>query len=120
MTVWARCSRAMTGQRLVDRNLRRVLDRAADQAAVPRFGPHRFRHTHVSQLLNAGWPPIKVAARIGDRVETVMATYAHFLRDDEAPDLSFAVPGQLGNGWANEHPGQAANEQPDESAQIAH
>jgi hypothetical protein len=37
------------------------------------------RHTHASLLLAAGVPPMDVAARLGDTLETVMSTYAHVI-----------------------------------------
>jgi integrase len=38
---------------------------------------HWLRHTHASQLIAAGWTMADVAARLGDSIQTVMATYAH-------------------------------------------
>ena len=46
-------------------------------------GCHVLRHTAASQWLSAGLNPSKVAAYLGDTVEIVLKTYAHFLPDDD-------------------------------------
>lgn len=79
-----------TGGRLSDRNLRRVLDAASARAGLEPFGHHRFRHTHGSMLLAAGWPLPAVADRLGDTVETVAKTYAHAM-PGEHRDLGFLM-----------------------------
>jgi integrase len=38
---------------------------------------HDLRHTHASKLIAAGWDPVEVAKRLGDRIETILRTYAH-------------------------------------------
>lgn len=38
---------------------------------------HDLRHTHASKLIAAGWDPVEVAKRLGDRIETVLRVYAH-------------------------------------------
>jgi integrase len=38
---------------------------------------HDLRHTHASKLVAKGWDPVEVAGRLGDRIETVLKTYAH-------------------------------------------
>lgn len=40
---------------------------------------HTLRHTHASRLLAAGVDPAEVAKRIGDRIETLMRVYAHWI-----------------------------------------
>lgn len=40
---------------------------------------HTLRHTHASRLLADNQDPAEVARRIGDRVETVMRVYAHWI-----------------------------------------
>jgi integrase len=46
-------------------------------------GCHVLRHTAASQWLSAGLNPAKVAAYLGDTLEVVLKTYAHFLPDDD-------------------------------------
>lgn len=41
---------------------------------------HTLRHTHASRLLAAGVDPAEVAKRLGDRIETVMRVYAHWIQ----------------------------------------
>lgn len=38
---------------------------------------HDLRHTHASRLIAAGWDPVEIARRLGDRVETVLRVYVH-------------------------------------------
>jgi integrase len=40
---------------------------------------HTLRHTHASRLLAAGVDPAEVAKRIGDRIETLMRSYVHWI-----------------------------------------
>jgi integrase len=73
------------------------------RAGVPDRGPrlngyHVTRHTFASACLSEGLSPAKVAALIGDTLEVTMATYLHFLPDDDdrARDILgqfFAAPG---------------------------
>jgi integrase len=44
---------------------------------------HILRHTHTTELLRAGIPPHIVAQRIGDKVETILKTYAHAIVADD-------------------------------------
>jgi integrase len=52
-----------------------LLDRAG--VAYRKF--HTLRHTHASRLLAAGVDPAEVAKRIGDKIETLMRSYAHWI-----------------------------------------
>jgi integrase len=38
---------------------------------------HDLRHSHVSALIADGWDPQEIADRIGDKLQTVLAVYAH-------------------------------------------
>jgi integrase len=64
------------------RNARRALASAVDGAGIEyektthRVGFHVFRHGAVSALIRAGADPVRVARFVGDRVETVLSTYA--------------------------------------------
>lgn len=50
--------------------------------AADRFKFHSLRHFCASTLLAEGAPITAVAGHLGDTVETVSRTYAHWLRDD--------------------------------------
>src|SRR6476659_7973724 len=50
--------------------------------AVGRFKFHALRHFAASSMLAEGVPLTAVAGHLGDTVETVNRTYAHWLRDD--------------------------------------
>ena len=63
---------------------------------------HSLRHWCASTLLAAGAPVPAVAGYLGDVPETVMRTYAHWLRDDRSLaatllDQTFAAH-ELGGG----------------------
>lgn len=61
--------------RAAHRAWKAILDRAALEGPQPVI--HDLRHTHVSGLIADGWDVVEVAARVGDRVETVLREYAH-------------------------------------------
>lgn len=46
-------------------------------------GAHVLRHTAASAWLSAGLSVAKVAAFLGDTIEVTLATYAHFMPDDD-------------------------------------
>lgn len=45
---------------------------------------HALRHTHITALLQAGVQPYVVAQRAGDKVITILTTYAHAIREDDS------------------------------------
>ena len=53
-------------------------------AGIPSGNLHTLRHTAITLMLLAGAPLHVVAARVGDRPETVLATYAHLLPHSDA------------------------------------
>ncbi len=62
-------------------------------------GCHVLRHTAASAWLSKGLGLPKVAAYLGDTKEVVLATYAHFMPDDddrarEIMNAFFEVPGE--------------------------
>ncbi len=50
-----------------------------EKAGVRYRNFHVIRHTVASRLLAAGVDPAEVARRLGDRIETIMRTYAHWI-----------------------------------------
>ena len=60
---------------------------AVARAGLPERGRlngfHATRHTFASACLSDGLNPAKVAALIGDTLEVTLATYSHFLPDDD-------------------------------------
>lgn len=50
---------------------------------------HQIRHTHASQLLADGVPLLEVARRLGDKPETILRVYAHWMPAD------ISVPNRL-------------------------
>lgn len=84
-----------TGERLNDRNLRRVLDAATNKAGVVGVSHHTFRHTHGSILLDrvehggGGWSIPEVSERLGHASpEITAAVYSHAM-PDQTRELSF-------------------------------
>ena len=62
-----------------------------------RYKFHSARHYAVSSMLARGVSVVEVAAYVGDAPETIISTYAHFLRESEslakhALDLAFSGP----------------------------
>jgi hypothetical protein len=56
---------------------------------LPQDAPRR-RHGAVSAMIRAGVDPVRIARFVGDRVETILSTYAHewaTLRDDNLGDV---------------------------------
>jgi len=60
-----------------------------------RFKFHAARHYCVSAMLARGVPLAEVAAYVGDAVETIASTYAHWLRDSD-PMAKTALNAALG------------------------
>src|SRR2546429_4535090 len=63
-------------------------------------GCHVLRHTAASAWLSQGLSLAKVAVYLGDTKEAVLATYAHFMPDDddrarEIMNAFFALPGEV-------------------------
>ena len=64
------------------RNSHRALGKAIKDAEIEydkethRLSFHAFRHGAVSALIRSGTDPVRVARFVGDRVETVLSTYA--------------------------------------------
>lgn len=58
---------------------KRLQKRAHLQSAVRDLPFHSWRHTFVSWALQAGEDPAWIAKQIGDRIETMLAHYSHFV-----------------------------------------
>jgi integrase len=68
--------------------------------APDRFVFHSLRHFAASSMLAEGAPITAVAGHLGDTVETIERTYAHWLRDDRdvpAAVLDRVLAGELGS-----------------------
>lgn len=116
------------GNRLEDRNLRRVLDRVTHPRAHGRgrqaqiipaaagpdldwIGFHTFRHTCASMLLDSGKNIRQVAVWLGHTDPAfTLRTYTH-LMDSGLGDVAF-LDTAVGNKWATQHPEPAANDEP--------
>lgn len=69
-----------------------ALKRILKKAGLPDIRIHDIRHSVISSALWEGKPPARVAALVGDRLETILKTYAHFIKSEEAiEDILFAV-----------------------------
>jgi integrase len=59
--------------------LSRMFTRHRERAGIPTGTLHVLRHSVASLMLTSGVPVHIAAARLGDRAETVLSTYAHLL-----------------------------------------
>jgi integrase len=94
---------AGTGARLMDRNARRALNRAAEDAGVGWATLHTFRHTCASMLIEDGKNIAQVARWLGHSDPAfTLRTYVHLMDGGlgDAAGLDVAV----GNSWATQHP----------------
>jgi integrase len=72
------------GQPIYPTKLTRAFKRHRKAAGVRTGSLHILRHTHATLALTNGVPLHVLAARIGDRAETVLANYAHLLPTSDA------------------------------------
>jgi integrase len=80
------------GTRYLDRNVRRVLNRASERAGVAWIGFHTFRHTCASMLFEGGKNIRQVASWLGHADPAfTLRTYVHLL-DDGLGDVEFLDP----------------------------
>ncbi len=96
-----------TGTRYGDRNVRRVLDAAAERAGVPWVGFHVFRHTCASMLFESGKNIRQVAEWLGHTDPAfTLRTYVHLLDEGlgtaDFLDQAVGTPALLGNSWATD------------------
>jgi integrase len=78
-------------------SLSRTYTRLRKAAGVPTGVLHTLRHTAATLMLTSGVPVYIAAARLGDRAETVLSTYAHVLpQSDEmaAERVAAALTGE--------------------------
>lgn len=62
--------------------------------------PHDLRHTHASKLIRAGWDPVEVAKRLGDRIETILRVYVHeFDARRRSAERQSALESMYGDGY---------------------
>ena len=54
-----------------------AIEKGSVAAGINRIRVHDLRHSHVSLLINMGFPPLLIAERIGDTVEMVNKIYGH-------------------------------------------
>jgi integrase len=82
----------------------------------PRPVIHDLRHTHASRLIAAGWDPVEVSKRLGDRIETILRTYAHEFdarrRSAERQAALEQLYGQDGYQMATSTPSQTITPEP--------
>lgn len=70
--------------------LQRILTKHLEEAGLPRFTFHAFRHTHASLLLNAGISYKELQHRLGHAtLAMTMDTYSHLSKEKEKEAVSF-------------------------------
>lgn len=68
------------GERVFDTtkaSLRRWMDKGVQLAGLPKIRIHDLRHSHVSLLIDLGFPAVAIAERMGHTSITVTYRYAH-------------------------------------------
>jgi integrase len=106
--------------RYLDRNVRRVLDRATESAGVPWVTFHTFRHTCASMLFEGGKDIKQVSEWLGHADPAfTLRTYVHLMDGGlgDAEFLDTAV--QVGNPWATRAPQTPANPNAPDLAKTA-
>jgi integrase len=73
-----------TGQPLEDFHIAYAWRKICRKAGTGQKHFHALRHTHITALLQAGVQPYVVAQRAGDKVTTVLTSYAHAIREDDS------------------------------------
>ncbi len=110
--------RTRDGNRLQDRNVRRVLDAAGKRAGLEWVHFHTFRHTCASMLFDSGKNIRQVCDWLGHSDPAfTLRTYVH-LMDGGLGGAEF-FDGAVGNSWATQHPQTAANGEQGASTEIA-
>jgi integrase len=104
------------GTRLIDRNVRRVLDTAKVEAGVPWISFHTFRHTCASMLFDSGKNIRQVCDWLGHADPAfTLRTYVHLI-DGGLGDADCLDPSAWGNGGATEDPQTATSDDPPQAA----
>ena len=70
--------------------LRIAMEKACSASGVKHIRIHDIRHSHVSLLIEMGFPPLLIAERIGDTVEMVNNIYGH-LYPNKHKDVAAAL-----------------------------
>lgn len=78
---------------LVNTSIRIPLNNVCERAGVKQIRVHDIRHSHVSLLIEMGFPAILIAERIGDTVDMVNNIYGHLYpnRHEEVADMLQAL-----------------------------
>lgn len=73
---------------LIDCSVRAALKRECSKLDIKQIRVHDLRHSHVSLLIDMGFPAMLIAERIGDTVEMVNNIYGHLYpsRHEEVAD----------------------------------
>ena len=64
--------------------IERFTDHHSEVAGVKRLTPHGLRHSHVSLLIDLGFPAHLIAERIGDSVNMINNVYGHLFENRHA------------------------------------
>ena len=91
----------LDGVQIHPRAFLRRLNRAQDEAGLPRVSLHELRHTNITAALQAGTAVHVVSRRVGhSKVSTTLDTYARHI--PSADDLAAETIGRLleGPSWS--------------------
>ena len=83
-TKWVFC--LSTGNPLATQDYRVKFERIQGKLKIRYRTPHQLRHTFASALLSAGEPFMWAAAQMGDKPQSVLDTYAHWIPTEPVKD----------------------------------
>ena len=63
--------------------LHHEMDRGVKESGVKRIRIHDLRHSHVAYLVNQGFSPVEIGARLGHESTRITDTYAHLYPDQQ-------------------------------------
>ena len=75
--------------------LAKHLQRGADKAGLPRIPIHSFRHSHITNLIAAGYSPADIAKRVGHESIYITLHYSHAFKSVDN-DIANSLDEQMG------------------------
>ncbi len=64
-------------------NVSHAFQTMIERSGLPAIRFHDIRHSAASMMLLHGEPPVRVAAILGQSVQVLLETYAHYIPDDQ-------------------------------------
>ena len=83
---------AETIRRVFDNYIKETNLKLREDEQIPRIRIHDLRHSHASYLINNmsnGFTDYDIAKRLGDTIETLHNTYAHWFKTKDSKIIEF-------------------------------